>query len=91
MSTGTEIIKDALRAIGAHSLAQSAPPEAIEIGMNFLNNMMQLWRSRSIMIETVPLQVPGDELSEPADSRNAIVFNLAIQMSPFCVSQKSTT
>ena len=82
MSTGTEIIKDALKRIGAHSIAQPAAPETISEGLEVLNAMLQLWRSKSIFLEVVPLKVHGDDLSEPMDSRNAIVNNLALELAP---------
>jgi hypothetical protein len=82
MSIGTEIIKDAFKEIGAHSVVMEAPAESLIDGMNKLNSMLQLWRSKNIMLEVIPLQVPGDELGEPSDSRNAIVFNLAIECAP---------
>ena len=82
MSIGTEIIQDALKRIGAHSIAQPAAPETILEGMEVLNSMLQLWRSKSIFLEVVPLKVPGEELSEPIDARNAIVNNLALELAP---------
>lgn len=82
MSTGTDIIQDALKRIGVFSIASPAAPETIVEGMEVLNTMLQLWRSQSIFLEVIPLEVPGDELSEPMDSRNAIVNNLAIELAP---------
>lgn len=82
MSTGTEVIQDALRLIGAHSTVTPADAESILLGMTMLNSMLQRWTSQNIDIMTTPLEVPADELSEPADTRNAIVENLALQMSP---------
>lgn len=82
MSTGTEVIKDALRRIGVESMAQEAGPEEIIDAMKVLNNMLQMWQSQGIQIGIVPLQDPGDQLSEPADSRNAIVDNLAVMVAP---------
>lgn len=82
MSTGTVIIQDALRMIGAHSTVAPAEAEAIVLGMTVLNSMLQRWTSQDIDIQTTPLEVPGDELSEPNDARNAIVENLALLLSP---------
>lgn len=82
MSEGTDVIKDALRKIGAHSAVSPAEPETIVETMHTLNAMLQLWRSWGIMQNLVPLEKPGDELSEPADARNAIVDNLAIATAP---------
>lgn len=60
----------------------AANPEAIEKGRVKLNSMLQLWLSRGIRLGITPLDAAGDELSEPADSRNAIVANLALELAP---------
>lgn len=82
MSSGTFIIQSAYQRIGAHSLAAPATPEAIEAGQFILNSMMQLWLSENIDLGTVPLNAPGDELSEPGDSTNAIIDNLSLLLAP---------
>lgn len=82
MSTGTEIIERALQRIGAHSKVQPAAPETIIEGMNTLNSMIQLWISWGVDIQTVIIDDPGQELSEPIDAKNAIIDNLAIQSAP---------
>lgn len=82
MSTGTEIIQGGLERIGAHSLHQPAAPEDIIKGMSILNSMLQLWISWGVDIQTVPIDQPGQNLSEPADAKNAIMDNLAIAMAP---------
>lgn len=82
MSTGTIIIQDALKRIGAHSLLSPAPPEAIESGLNALNTMIEEWIDIGIQIGVVPLSVAGDDLNEPPAARLAIVNNLAIAVAP---------
>lgn len=82
MSVGTKIIQEALKEIGAHSIVQPADPESIEIGMNKLNSMLQLWLSDGIDLGIVPLSAPGKELGEPLDARQAIIDNLAIYCAP---------
>jgi len=82
MSSGTSIILDSLEEIGAHSVLSAANPEAIEKGRKKLNSMLQLWLSRGVRLGITPLDAAGDELSEPADSRNAIVANLALELAP---------
>ena len=82
MSTGTSVIKRALQMIGAHSVISPAAPGDIVLGMEKLNSMLELWLSRGIILNTNPLQVPGDELGEPTDVRNGIISNLAIYLSP---------
>lgn len=83
MSTGTAIIKDALKAIGVHSVGVPAAPENIIDGMNALNSMLETWLSKNIIIGFTPLETPGDDLNEPTDTRNGIVWNLAICGSPY--------
>lgn len=83
MSSGTFIIKSALKRIGANSLAQPALPETITEGRDVLNSMLQMWRSFwGIKLGTNLLDAPGDELGEPLDTRNAIIDNLALNLSP---------
>lgn len=82
MSIGTDVIKGALKKIGAHSAVSPAEPETIVEAMETLNTMLQMWRSQGIMQDLMPLKVPGDELGEPGDARNAIEDNLAIAAAP---------
>lgn len=82
MSTGTDVIKGALRKIGAHSQVSPAEPDTIVEAMQTLNSMLQMWRSQGIMSDMLPLKAPGDELGEPGDSRNAIEDNLALALAP---------
>lgn len=82
MTTGTKIIESALKKIGAHSIAAPADPESIELGMETLNSMLQLWLSQEIDLGIVPLKAPGDELGEPLDARQAIIDNLAVLSAP---------
>jgi len=82
MSTGTAIIQDAMSRIGAHSLVDPATTEGIIDGLSVLNSMLQLWQSQGIKFQFVPITIPGQDLFEPIDTRNAIVNNLALNMSP---------
>ncbi len=82
MSTGTEIIKEALQGIGAHSIISPASPASIELGKKKLNSMLEMWLSKGISIGFTPLDVPGNELNEPPDTRNGIISNLSIELSP---------
>ncbi len=82
MSTGTKIILRALQAIGAHSVVSPASPASIELGMENLNSMLELWLDQDIQIGFTPLQAPGDELNEPLSARNIIIFNLAVTLAP---------
>lgn len=82
MSTGTAIIQRALQGIGAHSRVAPASPESITLGMEKLNSMLEMWLSQGITIGFTPLDVPGDNLNEPADTKNGIICNLAIELAP---------
>ncbi len=82
MTTGTEIVKKALKKIGANSIAAPAAPETIIEGRDALNSMLQNWLSQDIDLGIVPLDPPGDELGEPNDATNAIISNLAIYLAP---------
>lgn len=89
MSTGTSIIEDALKRIGAHSIVSPATSGVIEDGVNILNSMIQMWRSEGVFLEAIPLKTPASELSEPLDFRNAIVDNLALLLGPLFEDGKS--
>lgn len=80
MSTGTSIIEEALEEIGVHSVLSPSSPENIIKGMKKLNSMLEGWLSKNILIGFTPLEAPGDNLNEPADTRNGIIYNLAINL-----------
>ncbi len=82
MSTGTVIIEAGLKVIGAHSIVAPADPESVVVGMDTLNSMLQVWLSQGIDLGIVPLSAPGEELSEPLDTTQAIIDNLAIAVAP---------
>ena len=89
MSTGTALIQDAARLIGAHSVVNPLDPESTEVGFRSLNNMMALWLSQGIDLGHVPLQASGDEMAEPGDTRNAIIEQLALQLAPYFFTGQS--
>ena len=82
MTTGTKIIQKSLSYIGAHSVVNPANPESILTGMDTLNGMIAEWQDENIEMGAVPLNAPGDELSEPLGTRNNIEFNLAVLLQP---------
>ena len=82
MSTGTAIIQRALQGIGAHSIVSPASPASIVLGMEKLNSMLEMWLSQGIETGATPLDVPGDELNEPNDTRNGIISNLSLELAP---------
>jgi hypothetical protein len=50
MTTGLEIITDALAEIGAHDLGQSVPAEDSALALRYLNRMVQSWSNVRLMI-----------------------------------------
>lgn len=82
MSTGTTLVKRALSRIGANSIVQPATGNTINDAFEVLKSMIQLWESWGIDLGVVPLEVVGDDLSEPPDSTNAIINNLALELAP---------
>lgn len=91
MSSGTFIAEAALQEIGAHSLAAPAPPDVIEKTTIRLGSMLQRWLSWGIKLDITPLNAPGDEVGEPADSTEAIIFNLALDIAGPFSNGTSTT
>ncbi len=83
MSSGTELITDALMQLGVVSAASTESPEALAIGLRVLNSMTQLWLSRDIRVGLTPIAAAGDEVGEFSDARNAVVANLALEMAPY--------
>lgn len=84
MSSGTSIIQNALQHLKAHSPLSAANPESILIGKDVLNSMIAEWQDSTPPIDMgcVPLNAPGDNLSEPLGARNGIVFNLSVLLQP---------
>lgn len=82
MSTGTDIITDALKEIGVVSAVSPANNESLQDGLKKLNSMMEIWLSQGIIIGFSPLDVIGNDLNEPLDCRSGIVSNLAIECAP---------
>ncbi len=82
MSSGTHIIHEALKMLTAHSLLAPADNETMTSAMKRLNGIGQRWLSEGINIGITKLEVPGDEFNEPDDATNAIIDNLALELSP---------
>jgi len=82
MSTGIEIIKDALGEIGQDSEQTEAQAIDLAKGLRKLNSMLAIWETWDIDMKITPIDVAGDELSEPLDARNGIVQMLALELAP---------
>lgn len=83
MSSGTLLVESALGMIGVHSVVSPADSSSIEKGRVALNSMIQSWTSRGIDLNITPLNSVGDDLNEPPDSTNAIIYNLAVHLAPY--------
>ncbi len=88
MSIGTKVIQNALKLIGAHSIAMPAQAETLEDGRDILNGMLASWESINILLGATPLNEVGDELNEPLDATVAIQYSLAVLMAPLFDSGK---
>tara|TARA_R110000822_G_scaffold228668_2_gene361056 strand:+ start:652 stop:1098 length:447 start_codon:yes stop_codon:yes gene_type:complete len=82
MTTGTIIIKRALQKIGASSAVSEPDPHSVQTALEALNSMIAMWTALGIAIDAVPLAAAGDDLSEKADTTNAVILNLAVLISP---------
>ncbi|MCP5005424.1 MAG: hypothetical protein GY941_16030 [Planctomycetes bacterium] len=82
MSTGTKIVQNALKQIGAFSPVKPTNPESLEDVKDLLNSMLARWQDEGIETGAVPLDAIGDEFSEPMGLYNTFVFNLAIEAQP---------
>jgi len=82
MSTGTVVVQDALRQIGAHSLAAPAVAEDLAVGFRNLNALVHGWLTRNIKLGISPLEAVGDELHETPDVFWALTTNLAVVLAP---------
>lgn len=81
MSSGTFIITEGYKRFGAYTVFNAPPNEAIISGMKQLNGMLDRWRSKYIDLPFTNLTVPGEQLGEPVDATEAIIDNLALQLS----------
>ena len=82
MSTGTYIVTAALQGIGAHTKMKPANPTSLENGLMKLNSYIASLQDDNTDTGAVPLNVIGDELSEPQGITNYIVENLSILLEP---------
>ncbi len=82
MSTGTKIVQNALKQIGAYSPVKPTNSESLDDVKDLLNSLLARWEDDSIYTGAVPLNAIGDEFSEPQGLTNTFVFNLAIEAQP---------
>lgn len=91
MSTGTKIVQNALKKIGAFSPVKPTNSESLEDVKDLLNSLRARWEDDDIVTGAVPLNAIGDEFSEPQGLTNAYVFNLAIEAQPLFEGSKIST
>lgn len=82
MTTGTVLIQNALKMIGAHSVLAQANVEAINDGLPTLNSMLEMWLTEDVKIGFTPTSVVGEDINEPPDTTNGIISNLAFELLP---------
>ncbi len=82
MSTGTEIVGDALARIGASSPVKPANPETLETARKTLNSYIAQLQDENVEFGAVPIKALGDELSEPLGLTDIIKDNLAVRLIP---------
>ena len=82
MSSGTVIVQNALRNIGAFSSIAPDDGEAIVLGRDILNSMLQMWLDQGIDLGIVVLDAAGDELGELLSMTQPIIDNLSLLLAP---------
>ena len=82
MSAGIKIFHNALKIIGAYSIAGPADAEADVDMMDIYNAMIESWHDEEIMVPLTPIKVTGEEIVEPLGIRMALEYNLAVLAFP---------
>ncbi len=80
MTTGTKFIEATLEMIGAHSITNPAGAEALNRGMDVLNNLTAELDDDGYTLGAVPLKVVGSELSEPQSASYYLQCILATRL-----------
>lgn len=81
MSTANFLILSALTRIGKNSPLKPAKAEDIQAGFASLEVYLQQLTTQNIFLRTKPIRSFSDEAEEPLDTRNALINNLAIEIS----------
>lgn len=83
MTVANKIVNDALELIGATSPIQQALPENINKCFSTLQSYLEELASKNIVITDIVIPVNlGTDLNEPADSKESIIYSLAIRTAP---------
>lgn len=82
MTTGTVLVQNALKMIGAHSVVSPANVEAINDGGVTLVSMLEMWLTEGVNIGFTPPAAVGNDINEPPDTTNGITTNLAVLLLP---------
>ncbi len=81
MSTVNFLVLGALTKIGKNSPLKPAKPEDVLTGLQSLQSFLQQLETQNIILTANPVRAPSDEVGESLDTRNALINNLAIEIS----------
>lgn len=81
MSTANFLILQALTRIGKHSPLKSAKSDDLLAGLSSLQSFLEMLGTMNIRLPINPVRGSGDEVGETLDTRNALINNLAIEIS----------
>lgn len=82
MTQAVTLVKRALFTIGAHSEINPATPEMLQIGVDYLADLLEDWDADGIELGTLTPTNQNTDISEPSGSRHAIIMALAVRMAP---------
>lgn len=82
MTQAVTLVKRALFTIGAHSEINPATPEMLQIGVDYLADLLHDWDYEGIELGTLTPANQNTDIGEPTGSRHAIILGLAIRMAP---------
>lgn len=81
MSTANFLILQALTRLGKNSPLKKAKAADISSGLSSLQSFMETLGTMNIRLPVNPVRGVSDDLGETLDTRNAIINNLAIEIS----------
>jgi len=81
MSTANFIILASLTKIGKNSPLKSAKAADLSAGLDSLQSFLQQLSTMNIFLTANPIRTFSDDVGETLDTRNALINNLAIEIS----------
>lgn len=82
MATASQIIRRALRLIGAMDANEALPARDAEDGLETLNAMLAEWHEAQIGLPDYSLSSITDTLASDVADREALAYQLAIRVAP---------